>query len=82
MTVERVALVLGEDADPQVAGVDQIGQHEVDQAVGTAERNCGLGAVGGERHQPLPLPARKDDAEHVTVGHVTTLVGALGCRLC
>ena len=30
--VQRVRLVLGQHADPQVAGVDQVGQHEVDRA--------------------------------------------------
>ena len=58
-------LVLRENADPQIAGVDEIGQHEVDQPVGAAEGNRGLGAVGGQRIQPLALTAGQDNAQHV-----------------
>ena len=58
-------LVLRENADPQIAGVDEIGQHEVDQPIGAAEGNRGLGPVGGQRIQPLALTAGQDNAQHV-----------------
>ena len=58
-------LVLRENADPQIAGVDEIGQHEIDQPVGAAEGNRGLGPVRGQRIQPLALTAGQDDAQHV-----------------
>src|ERR1700731_313608 len=49
-------LVLRENADPQVPGVDEIGKHEVDQSIGAAEGNRGFGPVRGQRIQPLTLP--------------------------
>ena len=61
--VEAVRLVLREHAEPQVAAVDQVGQHEVDQPVLPAERHRGLGPVGRQRHQPLALAAGQDDPE-------------------
>ena len=47
----------------------QIGQDEVDQAVGAPEGNCGLGAVGREWHQALAFTARQDDGENGRVAH-------------
>ncbi|GLE52303.1 hypothetical protein ATCCBAA256_18720 [Mycobacterium montefiorense] len=58
-------LVLRENADPQIAGIDQVGKHKVDQPIGAAEGNCGLGPVRGQRIQPLALTAGQDDAQHV-----------------
>ena len=63
--VQRMRLVLGQHADPQIPGVDEIGQHEIDEPVGAAERNRRLGPVGGQRVQPLALPAGEDNAQHV-----------------
>ena len=45
-------------------GVDQVGQHEVDQPVVAAERHRRLGAVRGQRGEPLAFTAGQDDAEH------------------
>src|ERR1700755_1300508 len=58
-------LVLSENADPQVAGIDEVGEHEIDQAIGATEGNCGFGPVRGQRIQPLALTAGQDDAQHV-----------------
>src|SRR6201997_5527407 len=58
-------LVLGENADPQVAGIDEVGEHEIDQPIGTTEGNCGFGPVRGQRIQPLALTAGQDNAQHV-----------------
>ena len=65
VAVQRMRFVLGQNADPQVSGVDQIGQHEVDQPVGAAEGNCRLCSVRRQRIQPLALPAGQDDAQDV-----------------
>src|SRR6185312_13768857 len=79
-------LVLRENADPQIARVDEVGQHEVDQPIGAPERNRGLGAIRGQRIQPLALTAGQDDAQHVwcfphgvkPIGRRETLPGGTG----
>src|ERR1700748_1816842 len=58
-------LVLSENADPQVAGIDEVGEHEIDQAIGATEGNRGFGPVRGQRIQPLALTAGQDNAQHV-----------------
>ena len=82
--VEAVRLVLGEHDDLEVAGVDDVGQREVDQPVDASERDRRLGAVRRERHQPLPLPAREHDDQDLrtsaAVRHDPTLVGSLPRR--
>jgi hypothetical protein len=70
VTVQTVALVLGQDGDVQDAGVDQVRQGEVDQPVEPGERDRGFGPVGGERSQPLALTTGEDDPHHLGVGHV------------
>ena len=65
VAIQRMRLVLGEHADTQVSRIHQIGQHEVDQPVGAAERNRRFGAVGRQWVEPLALPARQDDAKDV-----------------
>ena len=65
VAVQRMRLVLRENADPQIARIDQIGQHEVDEPVGAAEGNRRLGPVRRQRIQPLALPAGQDDAQHL-----------------
>ena len=62
--VEAVALVLGQHDDAHEAGVGQVGQHEVDEAVVAAERHGRLGPVDGQRHQPLAFAARQDHRQH------------------
>ena len=61
--VEAVRLVLRQHDDLEVAGVDDVGQREVDEPVDAGERHGGFGPVGGERHQPLALPAGEHDGE-------------------
>src|ERR1700744_2908918 len=58
-------LVLGENADPQITGIDEVGQHEVDQSICAPEGDRGVGAIRGQRIQTLPLTAAQDDAQHV-----------------
>ena len=52
-------------ADPVHPGVDQVGQHEVDQSVVAAEGHRRLRPVRGSRPQPLALPAGQHDAQYV-----------------
>ena len=63
--VQGMRLVLGEHADSQIPGVDEIGQDKIDQAVRAAERNCRLCPVGGQRVEPLTFSACEDNAQHV-----------------
>ncbi len=48
----------------RMSRVDEVGQHEVHQAVRAAEGDRRFRPVGGERHQPLALTARQYDAQH------------------
>ena len=58
-------LVLGENTNTQIACVDQIRQHEIDEPIGAAEGNCRLCPVRSERIEPLALTSGQDDAENV-----------------
>ena len=62
--VQRVRLVLRQHGALEVPGVDQVGQGEVDEAVGPAERDRWLGAVLGEGHQAFSLASGEDDGEN------------------
>ncbi len=64
VAVQAVALVLRENTDPQVTCVGQVRQDEIDQSVEAAERDGRLGAVGGERREPLARTTGQHDAEH------------------
>ena len=65
VAVQRMRLVLGQHTDTQIAGVDEVGQHEVDQPVGAAEGNSRLGPVRGEWVEPFSLASGHDDAKDV-----------------
>ena len=79
--VQRMRLVLRQHADPQVSGVHQVGQDEVDEAEITAEGDGRLCAVSGQRPQPLSLTTSQNDAEHSWFGsHDRTLSGPRGTR--
>jgi hypothetical protein len=65
VAVERVRLVLREHNDPQVVGVYEVGQREVDHAVHAAERDGRLRAVHGQRHEALAFPAGQHDGENL-----------------
>ncbi len=65
VAVQRVGLVLGEHTNLGQIGVRQVGQHEVDQAIGATEGHCGLGTVGGKRHQPFPLATGQDNGQDI-----------------
>ncbi len=82
--VEAVRLVLRQHDDLEVAGVDDVGQREVDEAVDPPERHRGLGPVGRQRHQALALTAGQDDGEDLLAGgcgtHATETSGARTAR--
>ena len=61
VAVQGVGLVLGQHRNLEVAGVDQIGQDKVNEAVGTSERHGGFGAVFGQGKKALSLAAGEDD---------------------
>jgi hypothetical protein len=61
--VEAVRLVLREDDDLEVAGVDDVAQGEVDEAVDARERDGRFGPVGGQRQQALALTPCEHDGE-------------------
>lgn len=65
MEVEAVALVLGEDHDPSVPGVDQVGEGEVDQPIVPGKWDRGLGPVPSQREQPIPRPTGEDHGYHM-----------------
>ena len=70
MAIETVAQVLGEDHDLAQPRVDQVGEHQVDQPVLTAERHRRFGAFLGQRQQPPAFATGQHHAEHVlAVGH-------------
>ncbi|HST87494.1 MAG TPA: sugar phosphate nucleotidyltransferase, partial [Ktedonobacterales bacterium] len=55
-----MALVLRQHDDLEEAGVSEVGEHEVNQAIDAAERHGGLGAVGeGKRLAPLTADRAK-----------------------
>ena len=77
VAVQRMALVLREDHDLAVLGVDQVREREVDQPVVAAERHRGLGAVGGQRREPLALAAgehHREDSAHARISRASAMI--------
>ena len=62
---QRVRLVLREDVDPPKAGVDAVGEGEVDDPEDAAERDRRLGPNVGERLQTFALSPGHDECEGV-----------------
>ena len=65
VAVEALRLVLGRDEDLAQAGVDAVREREVDDPIGTAERDGRLGALARERVEPLAGATREQDRDHV-----------------
>jgi len=61
MRVQGFALILSQDIDPAKAGVQTIGESEIDEAISTAKRNGRLGPVPRERMQALTLPTGQNE---------------------
>ena len=71
--VQRVRLVLRQHDDLEIAGVDQVGEREVDQSVEPAEGDRRLRPVRRERHEPFAFATGEDDCEDFGSSHVSTL---------
>ena len=65
VTVEAVGLVLREDEDTAEAGVDAVGEGEVDDAIEAAEGDGWLGAVASERLQTGALAAGENQGKDI-----------------
>ena len=65
VAVERVGFVLSQHRDLVETGVDQVGQNEVDEAVGTTKGHGWLGAVFGQGEQALSFPAGEDNGKDI-----------------
>ena len=68
--VERLRLVLHQHLDLEDAGVGEVGEDEVDDAVAAAEGDGRLGPVAGERVEPPPFAAGQDHRQELR--HVVT----------
>ena len=64
VAVQLQGAVLGEDADGVDAGVDTVGQGEVDDAVLAAEGNGGLCHMAGQGVQAAALAAGQQHGNH------------------
>ncbi len=73
--VERERLVLGEDEDLAQAGVDAVGEGDVDDAVVPAKGHGRLGAIAGKGKEPFSGPARKQYSK--CVSHVRCTLPSL-----
>ena len=65
MAVQGVGLVLSQHSNLQETGVDEVRQHEVNEAVGTTKRNGGLSAVFSQGEEALSLAAGEDNGKDV-----------------
>src|SRR5690349_16736379 len=63
MPVQRLALVLGEDVDPEDSRIDEVREHEVDDPVAPAEGHRRLRAVAREGRQSPPFATRQHHPE-------------------
>src|SRR5690606_31313054 len=63
--VEGVRLVLRENTDAQVSGIDEVAQDEIDQSVRAPEGHRGFRPVRGQWVQTFALAAGENDPEHV-----------------
>jgi hypothetical protein len=69
VAVEGQGLVLGEDVDLAQAGVDAVGEGDVDDAVVAAERDCRLGAIAGQWKEAFSGSSRKQNSKCVSHVH-------------
>jgi hypothetical protein len=59
VAIEREGFVLSEDEDAAEAGVDAVGESDIDDAVVAAKGDCGLGAIAGEGEEAFSGSARQ-----------------------
>src|SRR5690606_4257964 len=65
VAVQGMRLVLGEHTQSQISRVDQIAEYEIDQSIRTAEGDCRLRPVSGERKKAFALATGEHDPEYV-----------------
>ena len=65
VAVERERLVLGRDEDAAQPRIDAVAEDEIDDPVRSAEVDGGLGAITGERIEPLAGASGQDNRERV-----------------
>lgn len=63
VSMEGGGVELGEEVDAFEAGVDAIGDGDIDESIFTGERDGGFGAVFGEGEESGALAAAEDDGE-------------------
>ena len=64
MLDQRLRLVLHQQIDRVDAGVDQVRQHEIDDAIASPERHGRLRAFEGERRQPCAFASGQHHGQH------------------
>ena len=69
VTIQAVALVLGQDRDPPVTAVGEVGKNEVDEAVNAAKRHRRLGPVSRQWIQPLAFTSSEDHGDDLGCAH-------------
>jgi hypothetical protein len=65
VTIAAKSFVLGEDKNFAEVGIDAVGKGDVDDAVESAEGNCGLGAVAGEGPKAFALASSEKDCNGI-----------------
>jgi len=70
VTVQTEGLVLGENKNATKIRIDAVRERDVDDAVESAERNGGLGAIAGERPETFALASGKEYDDGIPhIGH-------------
>ena len=63
VAVKAVGLVLRQDHDLQVPGIDEVGQRKVDQPVASGKGHAGFGPVRRQWHETVSLAAGEDNGQ-------------------
>src|SRR5215831_507685 len=81
VAIKTMALVLREDDDPEITGIDKVREHEVNQPVVAAKWHRRLGTIEGQGGQALAFPTRQDHGEYTHAELLSRLKpeGAGGC---
>jgi len=66
VAVQRECLVLGENEDFAEAGVDAVGEGDVDDPVMPPEGDRRFGAIAGERKEPFASSSRKQYSKRIS----------------
>ena len=78
---QALALELDQDVDGIDAGIDQVAEHEIDDAVAPAERHRRLGSFLGQRIKPRPFPSRQHKSQDPNLhGPYSGRAGSTPCK--